>query len=177
MAFAVLSLVLLALGLSGTADADPCASGSKQIGGNSYCNAVEAIRYTNVGTSGSYDRVIEMKPDGTCITEAYPFSGPLSPLNEEVNIASYWLCNPLLLIVPQKVSLHFRGPIRLKQFAVYTPAPSNLHDRSSNHHRHGLNRRHGHSIHKTKETHDIVKATIEGQVVQWENNWFGGMYP
>jgi len=85
VAFAMLSLFLMALGLSVTARGDLCAAGSNQIGGNWYCQAVDAVRYTNVGTSGSYDRVVDMKPDGTCVTEPHAFTGPLSPLNEEVS--------------------------------------------------------------------------------------------
>lgn len=38
----------------------------------------------NVGTAGSYKEVIQMNSDGTCKRRAKPFSGPLSPLDEEV---------------------------------------------------------------------------------------------
>jgi len=65
-------------------NADLCSSGSTEIGGNWYCQAVQAIQYSNVGTAGSYNQVTAMSSDGSCSSTPKSFSGPLSPLDEEV---------------------------------------------------------------------------------------------
>jgi hypothetical protein len=148
-------------------NADFCSSGSTDIAGNYYCKAVNAIKYSDVGTAGSYNQVTDMASDGTCTSTAKSFSGAISPLDEEV-------------------SIHFRGPIHLKQFAAYTPSASSKAKRevSAAH-----ARRHGHShqqFHKRnaepvaepvaevkEEKRTMVTATIDGQVVSWTNNWFG----
>ena len=72
-------------------------------GGNWYCSQTDAIIYTNVGISSSYMEVTNMD-ESTCQCQqvSFPFSGSLAPLNEEL-------------------SVHFRGPIQLKQFGVYYP--------------------------------------------------------
>lgn len=64
--------------------ADLCAAGSVQIGGNWYCQPVQAIRYSNVGSVGSYNQITKMSSDGSCDSVRKHFSGPLAPLNEEV---------------------------------------------------------------------------------------------
>ena len=179
MAFATITFSLSVMAFSRAVRDDLCAAGSKQIGGNWYCQAVDAVRYTNVGTSGSYDRVIDMKPDGTCVTESHAFSGPLSPLNEEVCISSSYLSQCCWLTYPVQVSLHFRGPIQLKQFAVYTPAPSTDFERKVKHRRYVGAHRHGHNVHKREgsvQPNQAVSATINGQVVHWTNDWSGGEY-
>ncbi|EGV64173.1 target of Sbf [Yamadazyma tenuis] len=74
--------------------------------GNYYCSSTNKITYTGIGYSGSYDKVTAMDASsGSCSSESYSFSGNLSPLDEDL-------------------SIHFRGPIKLKQFAVYYPASS-----------------------------------------------------
>lgn len=53
--------------------------------GNYYCSQVDAITYTSVGGAGSYNKITNMDSNsGTCSSEAYGYSGSLSPLNEEV---------------------------------------------------------------------------------------------
>lgn len=72
--------------------------------GNYYCDETKAIVYSNVGASGSYNDITSMNEQtGACSSSALAFSGDLAPLNEEL-------------------SVHFRGPINLKQFGVYYPA-------------------------------------------------------
>lgn len=62
-----------------------CASGAGiEVAGNLYCSAVSQLQYTNVGAAGSYNEVTYMGIDGTCLTSPKSFSGPLSPLDEEV---------------------------------------------------------------------------------------------
>jgi hypothetical protein len=78
---------ILAFGAGATAD--QCSTGSTEIGGNWYCQAVKAITYNNVGTAGSYNKVTNMASDGTCSSTPTAFSGPLSPLNEEVRISIF----------------------------------------------------------------------------------------
>jgi len=54
------------------------------IAGNWYCQAVDAIKYSNVRTQGSYRQVVEMSANGGCKSKLKSVSGPLCPLNEEV---------------------------------------------------------------------------------------------
>jgi hypothetical protein len=85
------------------------------------------------------------------------------------------------------VSWHFRGPVQLKQFAFYSPgSEANKRDLKPD----IMQRRHGHQHFyardreavEIQETHvveekravgDIVKATIDGQVVSWTNGYAG----
>lgn len=78
-------------------------SGCEFIDGNNYCKAVSKVSYAGIGFSSSYEDVTKMSDDGSCSQESHLFSGNLSPLDEEL-------------------SLHFRGPLKLKQFGVYYPA-------------------------------------------------------
>ena len=97
------SLLAVASALMAGANAQNC----DYIGGNYYCNEVSKIVYENVGFSGSYNRVTSMdESTGKCSSESQSFSGPLSPLDEEL-------------------SLHFRGPLKLLQFGVYYPSSGN----------------------------------------------------
>jgi hypothetical protein len=79
------------------------ASNCVNDGGNWYCDQTQQITFSGLGgVSGSYDRVTNMNPDAcTCSKAPQAYSGPLSPLDEDL-------------------SLHFRGPIAIKQFAAYT---------------------------------------------------------
>ncbi|KAK3996815.1 putative TOS1-like glycosyl hydrolase-domain-containing protein [Cladorrhinum sp. PSN332] len=77
--------------------------------GNRYCAPVSHVRYkVNVNSAGSYREVINMNMNtGQCDFQDKKYSGPLAPFNEPI-------------------SVHFRGPIRLKQFAVYIPMNEGL---------------------------------------------------
>lgn len=83
--------------------------------GNYYCESTNAIVYSNVGVSGTYNDVTSMDESTcACSSSSVPFSGSLAPLDEEL-------------------SVHFRGPLKLKQFGVYYPAQgSSLKKRDSN---------------------------------------------
>ncbi|KAL3235360.1 Protein TOS1 [Nakaseomyces bracarensis] len=77
------------------------------ISGNYYCSETSAVTYSNVGLSSSYQDVISMDESScVCQQQAYNFGGNLAPFDEEL-------------------SVHFRGPLRLSQFAVYYPQSSN----------------------------------------------------
>lgn len=80
--------------------------------GNYYCAQTDAVIYSNVGFSGSYLDVTSMDESSCACTQgsSTTFSGSLAPLDEEV-------------------SIHFRGPLNLKQFGVYYPSSSNLKKR------------------------------------------------
>ena len=83
------------------------------------------------------------------------------------------------------MSLHFRGPLTLKQVAVYTPGSSS----KSKARRASQERRHGHAAFHKREKEvrevqdraeaekrkvgDTVTATINGQVVHWVNEYAG----
>lgn len=89
----------------------------------------------------------------------------------------------------QKVSLHFRGPLQLKQFAVYTPSGSSSKKakRSAHERRHAHGHAHFHQHQKeVREAQDAaekravgdwVTATINGQVVSWANSYDGSSSP
>lgn len=74
------SFLFFGIGLS-----DLCQKGAKLIEGNYYCQAVKAVRYKNVGHSGSYEEIISMSGDGSCGTSTKHFNGKLSPFDEEVS--------------------------------------------------------------------------------------------
>lgn len=81
-------------------------SSCTEILGNYYCDETSQITYANVGFDGSYNDVTSFDSSScTCGSEKVSFSGSLAPLNEEL-------------------SVHFRGPLNLKQFAHYTIAAS-----------------------------------------------------
>ncbi|TGO30690.1 hypothetical protein BPAE_0004g01490 [Botrytis paeoniae] len=130
------------------------ASGCSEVSGNWYCNPVDAILYSNVGAPGTYNQVTDMSSDGICSSTPKSFSGPLSPLDEEV-------------------SFHFRGPLQLKQFAAYTPGAT-----ASKKKREGSTaRRRRHLQHIDKharggnQKRDKIHATIDGQLVSWDDNY------
>lgn len=81
--------------------------------------------------------------------------------------------------------MHFRGPLKLKQFAVYTPgaAPSRAKQarRSAHERRHVHGHGHSHLHHardaaakEKRALGDMVTAVINGQVVSWINEYDGG---
>lgn len=78
-----MKLVSCVLLFGGFVAAD-CATNAQEVDGNWYCSAVKKITYNNFGTSGQYNQVIDMADDGTCTSVPKAFSGPLSPLNEQV---------------------------------------------------------------------------------------------
>lgn len=55
-AFGASTVLALLVGVA----ADLCALGSQEIDGNSFCQPVDSIQYSNVGTPGSYNRVVYM---------------------------------------------------------------------------------------------------------------------
>ncbi|ODQ79772.1 hypothetical protein BABINDRAFT_161471 [Babjeviella inositovora NRRL Y-12698] len=76
------------------------------VGGNYYCDQTNAVLYSGVGYSGSYQDVTNMDESTCkCLQSEVSFSGNLSPLDEEL-------------------SVHFRGPLQLLNFAVYYPSAS-----------------------------------------------------
>lgn len=60
-------------------------NGCSEVFGNFYCNPVEAIQYTNVGAPGTYNQITNMASNGVCSFTPKSFSGPISPLDEEVS--------------------------------------------------------------------------------------------
>ncbi|TVY80728.1 putative serine-rich protein P23A10.11c [Lachnellula suecica] len=158
------SAILIALaGVNG----DLCTRSRQEVDGNWYCQSVQAIRYSNVGSPGSYNQITDMAPDGTCSSSPKHFSGPLAPLDEEV-------------------SLHFRGPLNLKQLAAYSPSNKSERKRHLSRfqrrgHAHQRMHNHNHLVKKEEvyqeEKRQVISATIDGQVVSWDNNWFGEKTP
>ncbi|KAK3336132.1 putative TOS1-like glycosyl hydrolase-domain-containing protein [Cercophora scortea] len=80
-----------------------CVGTAHQENGNWYCQAVRGVSYQNVGKDWEYGVVTGMNEgNGELYWAPHAYSGPLAPFNEPM-------------------SFHFRGPIALKQFAVYLP--------------------------------------------------------
>ena len=80
----ILAAVAFGMAALAVVVADFCAKGRVEIEGNWFCQPVNAITYTNVGTPGTYDDIVDMASDGTCSWAPKSFSGPLAPLDEEV---------------------------------------------------------------------------------------------
>ena len=76
--------------------------------GNYYCAQTSNVVYSNVGFAGSYLDTTSMDESSCACVQgsSTTFSGNLAPLDEEL-------------------SVHFRGPLNLKQFGVYYPASGN----------------------------------------------------
>ena len=93
------------------------------------------------------------------------------------------------------MSLHFRGPFRLKQLAVYMPSGARrgreMHDHDSGptrrdaelkHDAHAHHHLHQHHRHQRRERHEAavrcplawVTAIMDGQTVSWVNNYCPG---
>lgn len=154
--------------------AQNCQNGAVDDGGNWYCSPVKQITYTGWSGSGSYNKITNMdSTTGACSSVPFAYSGSMSPMDEEL-------------------SLHFRGPLHLKQFAFYAPSSSSLKPKQkvkakrSSHHNHN----HAHFHEHNKESRDArghdseqqieergvgdwVTATINGVVVSWINEYSG----
>ncbi|KAI9695999.1 MAG: target of Sbf [Bogoriella megaspora] len=144
-----------------------------------YGNTVTGMSLQNIGpgapgpNSLSYQMVSDWdSASGKCSQTPRSYTGSLSPLDEEV-------------------SMHFQGPLHLKQFAVYTPSAGKKAKRDTLH-----SRRHGHqAFHdnaKVRELQeraireeaekaqleqravgDMVYVTTNGQVWSWTNAYAG----
>lgn len=128
-------------------------------GGNWYCSMVEAITYNGVGGENKYNKITKMDGDsGSCESTPFGYSGSMSPLDEEV-------------------SIHVRGPAKLKQFAVYTPGNSSSSEnkvrRSATARRHAHAHAHAHKREADANLGDMVYATIDGKAVSWANDYSG----
>ncbi|KAK6003696.1 hypothetical protein QM012_009467 [Aureobasidium pullulans] len=153
----------LAASISGAA-ADLCSKGSVDDNGNWYCQAVDSITYTGMMGKGSYNKITNMdSSSGSCASTPYGYSGEMSPLDEEV-------------------SLHFRGPLKLKQFAFFSPSTdsseSSKKAKRSAMHRHNHAHQHAHKHKRDEDVEkravgDWVTAVIDGQTVSWINEWSG----
>ncbi|KAF2969688.1 hypothetical protein GQX73_g3909 [Xylaria multiplex] len=137
-----------------------CSDAVQDILGNYFCpGAVKQIKYNGLDIPGTYRAVSKMDNSGTCTYEDKAYSGPIAPYDEDL-------------------SMHFRGPIRLNNIAVYTPGKSSKREapKTAAH-----AKRHGHQhLHKKHQEQneeravgDVVVATIDGQVVSWINTWAG----
>ncbi|KAL6919682.1 hypothetical protein ACHAPO_004104 [Fusarium lateritium] len=132
-----------------------CTGNAVNEGGNWFCGAIEEILYQGFSGKGSYQAVSKMGGDGSCQRESVSYDGALGPLSEDL-------------------SVHIRGPFKLKEFAVYNLGSSKKKrdtETAPSPHVHG--HRHLHEQRKKKRG-DWVTATIDGKVVSWENNWYGG---
>jgi hypothetical protein len=63
---------------------DFCHLSSIKLDGDLYCRPVRGIKYANVSTPGSYQRIVSMNADGSCSYSNRSYEGHLAPLSEEV---------------------------------------------------------------------------------------------
>jgi Glycine-rich protein domain (DUF2403) len=68
----------------GTAISAAAGQDCRQEGGNYYCDSVQAIAYSNFGTSGSYNRVTGMDSSG-CQSTPQSYGGGMAPFDNEVS--------------------------------------------------------------------------------------------
>ncbi|QSZ37493.1 hypothetical protein DSL72_008591 [Monilinia vaccinii-corymbosi] len=128
-------------------------NGCAEVSGNWYCNPVDAIIYSNVGAPGTYNQITNMASNGVCSSTPKSFSGPISPLDEEI-------------------SFHFRGPLALKQFAAYTPGTMTMgkEKREGSTARRRRHQHHDKRARADKKKRGKIYATIDGQLVSWDDN-------
>jgi hypothetical protein len=132
--------------------ADSSCPDAQVIADYTYCQSVARALIQNVGHSGTYQKVIGMDSNTGQITSGpFSFSGPLAPFDEDL-------------------SLHFRGPLNLKQFAVYVPGTTKKKRSNTKHYR-MAHHAHVHARHnlqtKVVEIVDvdenvIVQTTLDG---------------
>lgn len=127
-------LAIAAYGVS-----NQCGHGSSVVADYRYCGTIERAKFSDVGTKGSYQRITGMdKATGRCTSQTVEYSGPLAPFDEGL-------------------SVHLRGPINLKQFAVYMPqekhwSEARSEDAYDTAHRHQLKERNTKRVTTTRYT-------------------------
>lgn len=120
------------------------AADCQNVGGNYYCSKTSKVTFPNLGFSGLYQDITNMDENlGSCSTSKYPFSGTMSPLDEEL-------------------SVHFRGPLKLLQFGVYYPSASANQKRDEE-----CTSTVQHAHHKHKRATEVVQVT---QIVTVDGN-------
>ncbi|TGZ81894.1 hypothetical protein EX30DRAFT_239090 [Ascodesmis nigricans] len=119
------SAALMGIALSVLTSFAAASNNCQVLNGNTFCKEVNQILYENIGAGGlSYDDVVKMDKEGcVCKKEPKTYSGKMAPLDEQL-------------------SIHFRGPLALKQFAVYYPGGSPTKTKR-HHHRHYARTTHG----------------------------------
>ncbi|KND91419.1 Protein TOS1 [Tolypocladium ophioglossoides CBS 100239] len=144
------SLLLASAGWA-SAIIQQCSGNAVNEGGNWFCGKINHILYEGFVGKGSFKAVTDMGSNGECKMEDKSYNGPLAPLDADL-------------------SIHVRGPIQLKEAAVYNLAPKKKHSTEAPVQGRSLGHPQGHE-HQKKA--DMVTATIDGKVVSWQNNWFG----
>ncbi|KAI9747659.1 MAG: hypothetical protein M4579_007420 [Chaenotheca gracillima] len=144
--------------------ADNCAKGSNIFTGNAYCQETKGITYTNFGGQGTYDEVTSADATtGQCEFGSKSYNGNFAPLDNQV-------------------SIHLRGPLKLKQMAVYLPGAASKDKKvkrrpSAHHRRHDHQKFHEHNKEireiQDRAVGDVVTAVIDGKTVTWKNDYAG----
>ena len=78
---------IIAACVTGAAGQCPDGSAPQVIDNMSYCKAVQAVTYQKFSGAGTYNRITNMDPQtGACKSTPVKYSGPLTPLDEEVSV-------------------------------------------------------------------------------------------
>lgn len=115
------------------------AADCQYIAGMAYCEETTNIEFSGIGSSGSYNRVVSFNSDGTCSSTPQSYSGNMAPFDEEL-------------------SVHFRGPISLENFKVFTKSQSTTNVRRALHHRHADPE----PVMITEYAYDTIYVTVDG---------------
>jgi hypothetical protein len=144
MAMSLTTVLLFATAaIAAYSSSNHCSQGSSVIDDYTYCAAIERASFVNVGNTGSYQEITGMdRKSGTCTSQPFQYSGPLAPFDEGL-------------------SIHLRGPIDLRQFAVYVP--SAVHHNKPPMEAPGIEKRHLHQHTK--------RATVSKTVTEYRTTW------
>lgn len=87
MHYASIAVAVMAACVAGAAGQCPDGSAPTVIDNMSYCEAVQAVTYQKFSGAGSYNRITNMDSQtGVCESTTVGYSGPLTPLDEEVGV-------------------------------------------------------------------------------------------
>ena len=158
------------------------------IAGVAVANDIPRIKLQGLPAIGNYEDVASLDKDGNCARKTVTWSQSGSPLDEEVlpcpsDSLPFVFCSQ-----PLQLSLIFRGPMRLKQVAVYTQQDGSKNKRSprvgTHQRRHQRFHEHNNEVREEKAQEEkravgeaVVVTFPNGDVKTWANDWSGSPNP
>ena len=90
MHYRIIAGAVIAACAAGAAGQCPDGSTPQVIDNMSYCEAVQAVTYQEFSGSGTYNKITNMDSQtGVCQSTTVGYSGPLTPLDEEVGVDAW----------------------------------------------------------------------------------------